>query len=123
MLNICKKEKGLGMCALTGVTSGLIQPGKGDSQVTGECGDMKSVRYTDRAAAPSWQSSHTRNGEQSVAVFSSRAPIYYMHKPQSKQPVSYSLSFLSLVAQSSGWRRKQLWVLMLYAFLKIFCIL
>lgn len=49
---------------LAGVKSGLIQPGKEDLQVTGECGDRKSVRYTARALAPSWQSlCTTRSGE------------------------------------------------------------
>lgn len=34
------------MCALTGVISGPIQPGKGDPEVTGEHGNRKSVRHT-----------------------------------------------------------------------------
>lgn len=52
MLNICKEEKGPGICAIAGVTSGPIQPGKEDLQVTEECCDRKSVRYIARATAP-----------------------------------------------------------------------
>lgn len=40
------------MCALTGVTLGLIQPGKGHSEVT-ENGNRKSVMYTARATTAS----------------------------------------------------------------------
>lgn len=71
------------MCALSGVTLGLIQPGKGHSEVT-ENGNRKSVMYTARATAPSWQSSCiTRTGKQSVAAFSPHAhfiPMTSLHQ-------------------------------------------
>lgn len=64
------------MCALTGVTLGLIQPGKGHSEVT-ENGNRKSVTYTARAAAPSWQSSCiTRTGKNVLLLFLLMPTLY-----------------------------------------------
>lgn len=52
------------------MTLGPIQPGKGHSEVTAENGDRKSVRYTARATAPSWQSSWiTRSGNKVSLLF------------------------------------------------------
>lgn len=92
------------MCSLTGVTSGPIQPGKEDSQVTGECGDRKSVRYTARAMAPSWQCSlTTRSGEQGVAAFSSSAHFTtWISLSQNNLSIILYLFYLLLLSLLAG---------------------
>lgn len=113
------------MCALSAVsvvTSGRIQSVKADLQVTDRC-DGRQVQCTARAQLRNGRVQVLQGiGKKVLLFFSFQCPLYNMDKPQSKQSVNYSLTSLSLNAQSSSWKRKQLCVFMLYVILKIFTI-
>lgn len=111
------------MCAFTGVILGQIQPGKGDPEVTGEHGNRKSVRHTPGLRLLHGRVHALQGVGNEVLLLFLLMPTLHQGQASIKTACEYSLLFLYLIAHSSVWKRKQLWVRMLSAFLKIFCVL